>query len=231
MNNCLNCGKETKNKKFCSFSCYMIVSKKERRDKGIERKKQFPLNKCLHCENDILFASERERIPEYKKKKFCSHKCASIYNNIKRGNQLKIHKEICIFCGVNPVSKKATVFCSQQCSSRYNSQKKIDQFISGEYIVKTEKLPAFIRNFLLKQNDYKCTQCGWSGINIISGKSTLQIHHKDGNYKNNNIQNLDVLCPCCHSLTFSFAGCNRGNGRKNRREKYQMDKKSNISLV
>jgi predicted HNH restriction endonuclease len=35
-------------------------------------------------------------------------------------------------------------------------------------------------------------------------RSPLEIHHKDGSKKNNSEDNLDLLCPNCHSLTFNY---------------------------
>lgn len=32
-------------------------------------------------------------------------------------------------------------------------------------------------------------------------KLTFEIHHKDGNRKNNKRENVELLCPNCHSLT------------------------------
>jgi hypothetical protein len=36
----------------------------------------------------------------------------------------------------------------------------------------------------------------------------LQLDHKDGNRKNNAIENLRILCPNCHSQTETFSGKN-----------------------
>lgn len=36
-----------------------------------------------------------------------------------------------------------------------------------------------------------CERCGWYGY--------CHIHHKDGNCNNNNKQNLQTLCPNCHT--------------------------------
>lgn len=47
-----------------------------------------------------------------------------------------------------------------------------------------------------------CEQCGivkWNNKDI-----TFELHHKDGNYKNNNLDNLILLCPNCHSQTDNF---------------------------
>ena len=48
----------------------------------------------------------------------------------------------------------------------------------------------------------KCEKCGlieWLGEPI-----NLQIHHIDGNRSNNSLDNLQLLCPNCHSYTPSF---------------------------
>lgn len=37
----------------------------------------------------------------------------------------------------------------------------------------------------------------------------LQIHHIDGNHKNNNLDNLQILCPNCHSQTDNYCSKNR----------------------
>jgi predicted HNH restriction endonuclease len=78
-------------------------------------------------------------------------------------------------------------------------------------------LRPFIRNYLLKLSDCKCSECGWDKINTKNNKSPLEVHHKDGDYKNNKIENLQVLCPNCHSLTDSHKNLNKGNGREGRR--------------
>jgi predicted HNH restriction endonuclease len=41
----------------------------------------------------------------------------------------------------------------------------------------------------------KCNICGYEEV-----KDILGVHHKDGNRKNNEIKNLMIVCPLCHSL-------------------------------
>lgn len=55
----------------------------------------------------------------------------------------------------------------------------------------------------IKEN--KCELCGISGEEVI-----LELHHIDGNHHNNELKNLQVLCPNCHSKTDNF----RGRGQK-----------------
>lgn len=50
----------------------------------------------------------------------------------------------------------------------------------------------------------KCERCGnteWLGSTI-----PLELHHIDGNHKNNNLSNLQLLCPNCHALTDNYRG-------------------------
>lgn len=53
-----------------------------------------------------------------------------------------------------------------------------------------------------------CAKCGlseWLGQKIV-----LELEHKDGNNTNNVRENLEGLCPNCHSLTDTWRGRNKG---------------------
>ena len=63
----------------------------------------------------------------------------------------------------------------------------------------------FLRK-LIKEGykEYRCEKCGiteWNGEEI-----KLQLHHLDGNHYNWDVDNLQVLCPNCHSQTDNFCG-------------------------
>ena len=56
--------------------------------------------------------------------------------------------------------------------------------------------------------EYKCELCGlsvWQNVQI-----PLELHHKDGNHFNNNLDNLQILCPNCHAIQDGNAGANIG---------------------
>lgn len=60
---------------------------------------------------------------------------------------------------------------------------------------------------------YKCECCGnteWNGLPI-----PLQLHHKDGNFRNNTLENLQLLCPNCHSLTDNYCRRNKKSPSQN----------------
>lgn len=75
-----------------------------------------------------------------------------------------------------------------------------------------------LRRYLLNKYNNKCAKCGWSKINPFTNTLPLEIEHIDGNYLNNSEENLIVLCPNCHSLTATYKGANKGNGRKDRKQ-------------
>lgn len=57
----------------------------------------------------------------------------------------------------------------------------------------------------LKEN--RCESCGcedWLGKPL-----SVALHHINGNNKDNRLENLQLLCPNCHSQTDTFAGRNR----------------------
>ena len=58
----------------------------------------------------------------------------------------------------------------------------------------------------------KCEICGistWFNIEL-----PLELHHKDGNHYNNQLDNLQILCPNCHSIQEGNAGANIGKYQK-----------------
>ncbi len=60
---------------------------------------------------------------------------------------------------------------------------------------------------LIELRGHKCECCGnseWQGQPI-----TLQVHHIDGDKCNNCLENLQLLCPNCHSYTDNFGSKNK----------------------
>lgn len=64
-----------------------------------------------------------------------------------------------------------------------------------------------VRKYLLQYNllEYRCSQCGCDG-NWQGKVLTLQLHHKDGDRRNNELSNLTFLCPNCHAITDNYGG-------------------------
>jgi hypothetical protein len=76
-----------------------------------------------------------------------------------------------------------------------------DRLLSGEPLhVQT------VRKILTKRRGNLCYICGLS--DWLGDKISLETHHIDGNNKNNTIDNLQILCPNCHSQTNNYRGKN-----------------------
>lgn len=41
----------------------------------------------------------------------------------------------------------------------------------------------------------------------------LEVHHIDGNHNNNELENIQLLCPNCHSYTENYRGKNVNTGK------------------
>ena len=67
-----------------------------------------------------------------------------------------------------------------------------------------------LRGYIERHNiiEYKCAICGNNG-QWLNNVLALQVHHKDGNNTNNEIENLCYLCPNCHSQTETYCGHNK----------------------
>ena len=80
-------------------------------------------------------------------------------------------------------------------------KKSYDRLFNGEKLhIQT------LRKLLIGDVDSCCELCNtseWLGSPI-----TLEIHHIDGNNKNNELSNLQILCPNCHSQTDNYRAKN-----------------------
>ena len=66
-------------------------------------------------------------------------------------------------------------------------------------------------NAIIALRGRKCECCGnteWLGQPI-----NLEVHHIDDNHQNNNLDNIQLLCPNCHSYTDNYRGKNVNTGK------------------
>lgn len=178
---------------------------------------------CLNC-GKIIYKRDNQTNNDFKRIKFCCKSCAVKYNNSQRKKKIDI--KYCLNCGKEIPLKglknyeyKNRKYCSIDCSIEYKYKQKIKKWKSGEWDGSTGNkwidLSASIRKYLLRKYDYKCAKCGWSEINPYTGTLPLEVEHIDGDATNNEEDNLTLLCPNCHSLTSTYRGANKGNGKRN----------------
>jgi endogenous inhibitor of DNA gyrase (YacG/DUF329 family) len=109
-------------------------------------------------------------------------------------------------------------YCTNQCQADFRYKKHIQQWLAGEVtgLQGHGVVSRHVKRYLREKHGNKCCICSWSQVNIITGQVPLVADHIDGNWRNNNEGNLRLICPNCDSLTATYAGLNRGNGRKQR---------------
>lgn len=89
---------------------------------------------------------------------------------------------------------------------QYRKEIPLEEIIGGNY--QKEYKGDRLRDRLIKggYKQWVCEKCGLDSW--LGGKIPLHLHHKDGNHINNKLDNLQLLCPNCHSLTDTYAGKN-----------------------
>jgi hypothetical protein len=176
-------------------------------------------NYCNYC-GEVILVSKNKRPSDIRQKKFCNNSCAASYNNqgVRRNYKDDVDYDIlttCLNCG-NEVRRNKK-YCSQNCQNEYEQniweEKWLNGEISGNKNSVWTQASERVRTYLFKKYNKKCSRCGWGETNPYTGKIPLEIEHIDGNANNTTPNNVTLLCPNCHSLTATYRGANRGNGR------------------
>lgn len=85
---------------------------------------------------------------------------------------------------------------------KFGPKRPLEDYLSNKYKIISYRL----KNRLIQENifTHQCSNCKleqWLGNPI-----PLELHHHDGNHINNNIDNISLLCPNCHTLTDNYRG-------------------------
>lgn len=178
--------------------------------------------KCKNCE-----INESTKYSKYSSGDFCSKECAKSFSTKEKRKEInKIVSEK--LKGSKYPNRKKTIEKRKnegKSRSKYldisfeekwgiinneRRKKRREKLLDEDY--KNLKFDRLRERIIIEQND-KCNKCKndkWLGFDI-----TLELEHIDGNNKNNERENLEALCPNCHSLTSTWRGrnkknCNRG---------------------
>lgn len=100
---------------------------------------------------------------------------------------------------------------SHFCGQAWNKGKKIgpkrslEEYLSNTKTIQSWKLKRRLLND--KIFDRKCYNC--NKIQWLKQPIPLELHHIDGDNRNNNLTNITLLCPNCHALTDNYRGKNK----------------------
>jgi hypothetical protein len=174
----------------------------------------------------MKFCNNCNKILVKYQKKFCSTKCSAIVTNknkhhsietkikisLSQGGKGIIKTGFCLYCKTKINSYK---FCNNTCKTNYIQEDREKKWLNGKLDGNSKSGHAdYIKKYLLKRYNNKCSICGWGETNKYTKTIPLEVEHIDGNCYNNSYKNVTLLCPNCHSLTKTFRGANKGNGRR-----------------
>jgi hypothetical protein len=169
------------------------------------------MRECMHCHRQV-------KVPFYRQKsfKYCSRRCMGLaarrqiqalcetchspFIHISaRCNSAKYCSSAC-YHKAQHLKGSVTIECAHCGKSFLTSPSHKRKFCSRACVNKSSHeiwKPSFLtaRKGLARRGEIRqCEACGYDKIPAILG-----IHHKDEDRKNNNRENLEILCPNCHS--------------------------------
>lgn len=142
-----------------------------------EQYKRKPNIICFICKKEIY--RRPSQIEATRGRVFCGQVCFGLFSR----------KEIpCLICKKPILAGLNKKTCSRSCANksregiRYKIGSPRDKAVLFRYL----------KVKLLKERGEKCARCPYKKYEI------LQVHHKDRNRKNNELENLELICPNCH---------------------------------
>lgn len=131
----------------------------------------------------------------------------------------------CLNCGVE-TKRAVDKYCDNKCQHEHKYKIYVASWLLGQESggKKSGTVSNYVRRFLIEKYGEKCSLCGWCEVNHYTGKVPVEVDHIDGDWHNNSLENLRLLCPNCHSLTPTYKARNKGKGRDWRRELYAISK-------
>ena len=131
-----------------------------------------------------------------------------IINSLEHFNKGICTIHICKNCGkeFNHRASSFNKFCDNKCQQEYEYKIYIEKWKKNEEngCKGACSVSGYVKRYLFEKNNNKCQKCGWGEMNPYTNTIPLHIHHIDGDCTNNSKENLELLCPNCHSLTENF---------------------------
>ena len=170
---------------------------------------------CDNCNKEFFIKKTAK-----KEHNFCCRKCWKEFLK-KNITTLLGSERKCSYCNKTFIVGKngKGKYCSNECQHK-DILKHYAELIEQGINVSHRVLRAyFIRHYGRCMNP----NCKWDWDNNNENNPVLELHHIDGNHKNNTLDNCILLCPNCHSLTdnYKFKECHKST--RDRKKYYKKE--------
>ena len=136
-----------------------------------------PNTNCCICNKPVY--KRPSQIKTNHGKVYCSVGCYGVSCRIEKP---------CIICGKPILAGLNKKTCSRSCSNKL----RIGRHYHGGYFRDKVKNYQSLKIRLMVARGKKCERCGYDKIEI------LQVHHVNKDRNNNELSNLELICPNCH---------------------------------
>ena len=147
---------------------------------------------CDSCEKEFNKKPSRVKLTNHN---YCSKDCynKSLKKRDKPGENLncsECEKEFYLSPSKIKRSKSGKHYCSIECARiGIGKRRRGENHPSWKIGLSSYRIRAF------REYEIKCNKCGYNEYEEV-----LEVHHKDENRDNNDILNLEILCPTCHTV-------------------------------
>jgi endogenous inhibitor of DNA gyrase (YacG/DUF329 family) len=144
-----------------------------------ERFARRPNVKCAVCGKSV-YRRPIELVRSHGKA-YCSSACYGISNRVENP---------CLICGTPILASKHKRTCSRACANMSRTGTTYKRGAPKDKV----KDQRSVKLRLIAARGKQCERCAYSRLEI------LHVHHRDRNRSNNDLKNLELICPNCHAL-------------------------------
>ena len=136
-----------------------------------------PNSECLVCSKPVY--RRPVEIEHNKGRVYCSSGCYGVASRKEKS---------CVGCNKPILARANKKTCSRACANKNRAgiKYKVGRPRDNAQTIRAIKLR------IIRERGGVCERCAYSKQEI------LHVHHKDRNTKNNNVDNLELICPNCH---------------------------------